>query len=563
MATLSKLENLFQSREVKSHYGHVDTNFFHYVTPGMIISVTAFVGGIAASFTTIYSYFEHNPPLNGMLALIETVGLAKAFAANVSIFNIARFLKRLEIVQSKDKATVEDMNALRKFLEKKANLLSMAPMTTALNYLETTGNLNIRDDSARLIKSKLGSRIAHLRANVNYFCGIMVMLGLIGTFWGLLMTISDVGAAMGKIADSMSNSGGQLDMGEFLQSIAQPLKGMGVGFSASLFGLGGSLFLGFFNYLATYAHDHFIENFGRWIDDRIAASKASAAGAGGGGGGGGPGGIPLPGSDDLKAWLAGFVYLAKESNQKMGQLFNVFSEANKLHSKGLQQIETLLIRQSESIYVVEKNNQKLTGIHNTLKSFADTTTSQYGAVNKLQTALPMLTDAITSQTRANQALEKNQGARLEQMLQQAQQLASTIRALSDGQVRLEQTEHRLASNVDKQTEFYREGTDSQLHHLSTIADYLQQWVSNSTELGYTQTQVLQEIKDMRNSQNDNAQAAQISGLVVQVNALLEEISNASDEGLLEVLRRNMPSDHEVKDATAKGPTPPTPPVRPE
>lgn len=533
-----------KSDALVNRYGHIDTKFFHYVTPGMIISVSMLVAGIASGFGLIKGYFMHNPPLNGGLLLIEIVGLWKAFGANISIFNVARFLKRVEIVQNKGSATPEDIAALRMNLEKKAHLLSMAPVSTALNNLETYGHLNIRDDTARLIKSKLGSRIAHLRSNVNYFCGIMVMLGLIGTFWGLLKTISDVGGAMTKISDSMGGNGGQIDMGDFLQSISKPLEGMGVGFSASLFGLGGSLFLGFFNYIATYVHDHFIENFGRWLDDRIihgssavdtkSNGKAKAT--------------ALPGSDDLKAWLAGFVYLAKESNQRMSQLFTVFADANKINSKNLQQIENLYTRQNDVLSAIEQGNQKLTGIHNTLKSFAQDAANQHSSIAKIHTSLPLLADAITNQSKIYQNITDTQVARIDTLLKHAQQLSSSLVQVGEGQSRLEQSHALLTDSLNQQSSAYRETTAAHIQQLAQLAGQLEQWSSNANQIGDVHSGLLKEIKDIKRTPVDAPHVAEISSLVVQVNALLEEIGNAGDEGLLEVFRKNMAPEIESKDA---------------
>ena len=513
-----------------NRYGHIDTKFFHYVTPGMIISVTSLVAGIISGFTMIKGYFMHNPPLNGSLLLIEIVGLYKAFGANISIFNVACFLKKVEDVLKKGNASPEDIAMLRKRLEKKAHLLSMAPVTTLLNNLETYGSLNLKDDAARLIKSKLGSRITHLRGNVNYFCGIMVMLGLIGTFWGLLKTISDVGGAMTKISESMGGTG-NIDMGEFLQSISKPLEGMGVGFSASLFGLGGSLFLGFFNYIATYVHDHFIENFARWLDDRIpqmptkVEAKTKAA-------------DPLPGSDDLKAWLAGFVFLAKESNQRMSQLFSVFAESNKINSKSLQQIEKLHMHQNEVLSAVELSSQKLTGIHNTLKSFAQDSANQSAQITKLNSTLPHLTDAIAAQIKSSQLVTDAHAGRMDKLLLQAQNLSAALTRLDEGHSRLEQSHGLLTSSLAQQAENYRQTTAMQLQNLTILLGQIQQTTTSVAGAADLHTELLQEIKSIKRLPSESSQAGDISSLVIQVNALLEEISDAGEEGLLDIIRKS-------------------------
>jgi len=129
----------------------------------------------------------------------------------------------------------------------------------------------VTDNDARLIKSKLGFRVRTQRASISFMSGLLVMLGLIGTFWGLLLTIGSVGEAMDVIAtqaDSLGSSEGS-GIGGIIQSISAPLQGMGLAFSSSLFGLAGSLVVGFFNYSCAQAQDSAIEDFSRWIDENI------------------------------------------------------------------------------------------------------------------------------------------------------------------------------------------------------------------------------------------------------------------------------------------------------
>ena len=70
-----------------------------------------------------------------------------------------------------------------------------------------------------------------MRANVTYLSGVLVMLGLIGTFWGMLDTLNSVGEAMAGLSQSVSGEGG---LGDFINGISKPLEGMGIAFSSSL-----------------------------------------------------------------------------------------------------------------------------------------------------------------------------------------------------------------------------------------------------------------------------------------------------------------------------------------
>ncbi len=88
-----------------------------------------------------------------------------------------------------------------------------------------------------------------------YLVGLLVFLGLLGTFWGLLETIQSVGGVIGALNTSGGASIAVFD--ELKAGLAAPLKGMGTAFSSSLLGLSGSLVLGFLELQASHAHNRF------------------------------------------------------------------------------------------------------------------------------------------------------------------------------------------------------------------------------------------------------------------------------------------------------------------
>lgn len=77
----------------------------------------------------------------------------------------------------------------------------------------------------------------------NYLVGFMIAMGLLGTFIGLLETLTGISGML----DGMSGAGGGAVEEEFIKLVGElrkPLAGMGIAFSASMFGLVGSLMLG-------------------------------------------------------------------------------------------------------------------------------------------------------------------------------------------------------------------------------------------------------------------------------------------------------------------------------
>ncbi len=471
---------------IKQRYGEISTRFFDYVTPLMLVTTGALLYLVVSHFPLIKGYYMHGPVLNSLMLVIVIVGLVMAYSNNISVYKTARFLHRLDMSAHRGGVTANEVHKLRVALEKEAHLLSMANFSALIGNLQTFSHLNITDNDARLVKSKFGARISHARTKVNYFCGILVMLGLIGTFWGLLDTITSVGKAMTMVSDNFAeqakagSGAAEIDMGGFLGSISKPLEGMGVGFSASLFGLAGSLFLGFINYLCGFPQNRFVEHFSRWLDDRIPSLPKGLSGK--------VKDARVPGGDDLKAWLAGFVFLANKTNQRMGQLFSAFTEANANTNRAIQHMEKLALQQQAVLSAMEDGNQKLGGLHLALKTFASDIVPSHLALHKIRDSVDHLSQAISSQANAQQ---------------------TTMTA--------------------------------QMDHLVSMFSQVQQHTAGFAQLGEVQTGLLQEVRSLKllptpladNRENEHA----VSSLVTQVNLLLEELQQNGEDQLLRLFEQ--------------------------
>jgi hypothetical protein len=109
----------------------------------------------------------------------------------------------------------------------------------------------------------LSSRLDESRELSRYTTGLLIFLGLLGTFWGLLLTVSSVSDVIG----SLSVGSGDINaMFEQLKSgLARPLHGMGTAFSSSMFGLSGALVLGFLDLTAGQAQNRFFNELEEWL----------------------------------------------------------------------------------------------------------------------------------------------------------------------------------------------------------------------------------------------------------------------------------------------------------
>ncbi len=330
--------------EIKTkRFGVIETSIFKYWTPLMLIVAIIIIAIVGFNLNTLGAYFQTNVSLNGLIIFLMLYGLVSAFFNNFIIYRTAGFLKSLENIVKQDYVEDKDIDALHALMVKKAYLIDTQNTHNAIENLRIFGHLNFSDNDARLIKHKLGYRVRLKKSNVGFLAGILVMLGLLGTFLGLLTTIDAVGAVMGNMSGMGGGEGGAVDeaqMSGFISSLSAPLQGMGLAFSSSLFGLSGSLLIGFFNHLCGGAQDKFIENVGRWIDDQIPTYNPANDTKQ-------ENNIPAK-SEDLKKWLTGFVYLSVKTNKQISAL--TYSLVETIKS---------LVKENDILVEIEKNQKSI------------------------------------------------------------------------------------------------------------------------------------------------------------------------------------------------------------
>jgi hypothetical protein len=130
----------------------------------------------------------------------------------------------------------------------------------------------------RGILDSIATRLDEARDLSRYMTGLLVFLGLLGTFWGLIETVSSVG----NVIQNLKPGGDSSSMFDSLrQGLAAPLSGMGISFSSSLFGLAGSLVLGFLDLQSSQAQNRFYTELEDWLSTTVydQAGEPSNAGA--------------------------------------------------------------------------------------------------------------------------------------------------------------------------------------------------------------------------------------------------------------------------------------------
>jgi hypothetical protein len=128
------------------------------------------------------------------------------------------------------------------------------------------GRMTISSQMMRGILDSIAARLDEARDMARYMTGLLVFLGLLGTFWGLIETVGSVGNVINTLKPG-GDAGSLFD--SLKEGLAAPLSGMGISFSSSLFGLAGSLVLGFLDLQTSQAQNRFYTELEDWLSTTV------------------------------------------------------------------------------------------------------------------------------------------------------------------------------------------------------------------------------------------------------------------------------------------------------
>ncbi len=213
----------------------------------MFIFIALVIIAITILYKDLIDAFISNPFLNGLIFFVIFFGAAFTFRQIVRLYPEIRWLNNLRIADPTIQAG------------RQPKLL--APMATMLG--NQTGEVTLNTTSMRSLLDSIGARLDEAHEISRYITGLLVFLGLLGTFWGLLDTLNSIGETIGTLGGS---SGDSADVFNDLKAgLAAPLRGMATAFSSSLFGLAGSLIIGFMDIQANQAQNRFYLELEDWL----------------------------------------------------------------------------------------------------------------------------------------------------------------------------------------------------------------------------------------------------------------------------------------------------------
>jgi hypothetical protein len=215
----------------------------------MILFLVAVIVVCAVIAPALYSAFMGNPALNGIIMGAMLVGIVYIFR-EVMLLNPE--VAWIENYRRNQGAGVTTASATR--------LLS--PMATMFGERKG-GRVSLSAVSLRTLLDGIATRLDESREISRYFIGLLVFLGLLGTFYGLLETLRSVGGVIGTLSIGAGDVGRAFN--DLKNGLQAPIAGMGTAFSASLFGLAGSLVLGFLDLQAGQAQNRFYNDLEEWL----------------------------------------------------------------------------------------------------------------------------------------------------------------------------------------------------------------------------------------------------------------------------------------------------------
>ncbi len=216
-----------------------------------IIRMCVFLGVLLIPVVVIgenlLAFFLTNPVLNGLIVGVMIIGIVYSFWLTIRLWPEITWVRHFR----KGEEVPEYTPPL------------IAPMVQMFGERRGRG-LWLTAGSMTTLLDGIGARLDESREISRYLIGLLVFLGLLGTFWGLLETIQGVTAAIGNLSVGAGEEFTSV-FARFKVDLLHSLGGAGTAFSTSLYGLGGSLIVGFLDLQASQAQSRFYLDLEDWL----------------------------------------------------------------------------------------------------------------------------------------------------------------------------------------------------------------------------------------------------------------------------------------------------------
>jgi biopolymer transport protein ExbB/TolQ len=216
----------------------------------MVVFLAAVGVVVALLHNTLLRAFMANVALNSLIGAVLLIGILYTFRQVWEIGREANWVEAWQKAQRSGATNIGEPSSL------------LAPLARMLANRSPRGTLHAT--AVRALLDSVGSRLDEGREISRYFIGLMVFLGLLGTFWGLLETINSVADTINGLSLNANEDINAL-FNKLKGGLETPLTGMGLAFSASMMGLAGSLIVGFLDLQAGQAQNRFYNDLEEWL----------------------------------------------------------------------------------------------------------------------------------------------------------------------------------------------------------------------------------------------------------------------------------------------------------
>ncbi len=237
----------------------------------MVLFLAAVLVAAAVLSPVLLVAFANNPVLNGLIVVVLLLGVSWNLRQVLRLSPEVRWLETFQ--QSRPRLAALPPPKL------------LAPMASMLasrgRNRDGEDRFTLSAPAMRSLLDSLASRLDESRELSRYMTGLLIFLGLLGTFWGLLLTIGSVADVINAM--SVGNGDVNLLFDQLKSGLSRPLHGMGTAFSSSMLGLAGALVLGFLDLTAGQAQNRFFNELEEWLAGLTRLSSGVLGGDGEGG----------------------------------------------------------------------------------------------------------------------------------------------------------------------------------------------------------------------------------------------------------------------------------------
>ena len=322
----------------------------------IILTVLVFVALLAfTQASRLTDFFLAQPAINGAILVVAAVSAGLIIWEVVSLSRAVRWVDGTHL--SGDAASAEAAGS------DGAMPQLLFPLQSIM--LGKSFRSGFSAENLAIVMDAIKARNDERRDLSQYLLQLLIFLGLFGTFWGLTLTVGDIGRAIGQLNEgSASGDTGDL-FRQMIQSLQNPIGSMGIAFSSSLFGLAGTIIVGFMEQQSSRAHGRFIDDLENWLYQHASVTTVPQGfGLGAGAGAAGPG---IDG-DQLSALTAALTAVGAapenpgptlESMERLDSSIAANSHRLEQVEAGLSRNHDALITALQALVAVQDNQQSL------------------------------------------------------------------------------------------------------------------------------------------------------------------------------------------------------------